>query len=83
MAPGWSASSPDATWSARSPATTRASLPTCATTWRSTAATGDVTGGVVTIRDAFDNATDLHVATVLAEAVPGVTLVHVETREAQ
>jgi len=26
----------------------------------------------VTIRDAFDSDTDLHVATVLAEAVPGV-----------
>jgi hypothetical protein len=40
-----------------------------------------VSGGVVTIQDADDSETDLHAATVLAEAVPGVTLVHVETQE--
>ena len=45
--------------------------------------TVDVSGGVVTLRDAFDSATDLHVATVLAEAVPGVEVVHVETQGAQ
>ena len=42
--------------------------------------TVDVSGGAVTIRDAFDSDTDLHVATVLAEAVPGVVVVHVETQ---
>ena len=45
--------------------------------------TVDVSGGVVTLRDAFDSATDLHVATVLAEAVPGVAVVHVVTRGAR
>jgi len=35
-----------------------------------------VDGGAVTITDAMDNHTDLHVATVLAEAVSGVTVVH-------
>ena len=41
--------------------------------------TVDVSGGAVTIRDALDNVTDVHVATVLAEAVPGVAVVHVDT----
>ncbi|GAA1965277.1 CBS domain-containing protein [Amycolatopsis minnesotensis] len=36
-----------------------------------------VDDGVVAIGDEFDNETDRHVATVLAEAVPGVTAVHV------
>ena len=40
--------------------------------------TVDVSGGAVTIRDAFDSDTDLHIATVLAEAVPGVVVVHIE-----
>lgn len=35
----------------------------------------DVHRGVVTIRDRFDDATDHHVASVLAEAVPGVVRV--------
>lgn len=35
-----------------------------------------VDGGAVTITDAMDNHTDRHVATVLAEAVRGVTVVH-------
>jgi len=39
--------------------------------------TVDVQGGAVTIRDAMDNQTDRHVATVLAEAVRGVTVVHI------
>jgi CBS domain-containing protein len=39
--------------------------------------TVDVQGGAVTIRDAMDNVTDRHVATVLAEAVRGVTVVHI------
>ena len=39
--------------------------------------TVDVQGGAVTIRDAMDNETDRHVATVLAEAVRGVTVVHI------
>jgi CBS domain-containing protein len=38
--------------------------------------TVDVDGGAVTIHDALDNETDRHVATVLAEAVRGVTVVH-------
>jgi len=42
--------------------------------------TVDVSNGAVTIRDAFDSATDRHAATVLAEAVPGVAVVHVDTR---
>ncbi len=42
--------------------------------------TVDVVGGAVAIRDAFDSDTDLHVATVLTEAVPGVVVVHVDTR---
>ena len=41
--------------------------------------TVDVSNGAVTIRDAFDSATDRHAATVLAEAVPGVAVVHVDT----
>ena len=45
--------------------------------------TVDVVGGAVTIRDAFDSDTDLHVATVLAEAVPGVVVVHVERQGVQ
>lgn len=39
--------------------------------------TVDVHDGAVAITDEFDNATDRHVATVLAEAVPGVTTVAV------
>ena len=35
-----------------------------------------VDGGAVTITDAMDNQTDRHVATVIAEAVRGVTVVH-------
>jgi CBS domain-containing protein len=35
-----------------------------------------VDGGVVTIGDEFDDATDRHVATALAEAVPGVVRAH-------
>ena len=42
--------------------------------------TVEVSGGVVTIGDAFDSAIDLRAATVLAEAVPGVAAVRVETR---
>ncbi|MEC3982844.1 CBS domain-containing protein, partial [Amycolatopsis sp. H20-H5] len=38
--------------------------------------TVDVAGGVVEIGDEFDNETDRHVATILAESVPGVTQVH-------
>ncbi|MBO0839622.1 MAG: CBS domain-containing protein [Sciscionella sp.] len=39
--------------------------------------TVSVTDGAVSISDTFDDATDRHVATVLAEAVPGVTAVDV------
>jgi CBS domain-containing protein len=39
--------------------------------------TVEVDGGAVTITDALANETDRHVATVLAEAVRGVTVVHV------
>ena len=45
--------------------------------------TVDVVGGAVTIRDAFESDTDRHVATVLAEAVPGVVVVHVERQGVQ
>lgn len=38
--------------------------------------TVEVDGGAVSITDALDNQTDRHVATVLAEAVRGVTVVH-------
>jgi len=38
--------------------------------------TVEVDGGSVTITDALENAADRHVATVLAEAVRGVTVVH-------
>lgn len=38
--------------------------------------TVEVDGGAVSITDALDNRTDRHVATVLAEAVRGVTVVH-------
>lgn len=38
--------------------------------------------GAVAILDEFDNATDRHVAEVLAEAVPGVTAVQVASRPA-
>ena len=44
--------------------------------------TVEVRGGAVTIRDAMDNETDRHVATVLAEAVRGVTVVHMADRRA-
>lgn len=44
--------------------------------------TVDVRGGAVTIRDAMDDETDRHVATVLAEAVRGVTVVHMASRRA-
>lgn len=36
--------------------------------------------GEADISDEYDNATDRHVATVLAEAVPGVTTVHLAGR---
>jgi CBS domain-containing protein len=39
--------------------------------------TVEVDGGAVTITDALANETDRHVATVLAEAVRGVTVVHI------
>jgi CBS domain-containing protein len=39
--------------------------------------TVEVHGGAVEVVDAFDDVTDRHVATVLAQAVPGVTAVHV------
>jgi CBS domain-containing protein len=42
--------------------------------------TVEVEGGAVTISDALDNTTDRHVATVLAEAVRGVTVVHIATQ---
>jgi CBS-domain-containing membrane protein len=45
--------------------------------------TVEVRGGAVTIRDAMDNETDQHVATVLAEAVRGVTVVHMATARPQ
>jgi CBS domain-containing protein len=41
----------------------------------------DVCEGVVTIGDQFDDETDRHVATVLAEAVPGVVRAHVAASE--
>jgi CBS domain-containing protein len=37
----------------------------------------EVHNGAVEVVDAFDDETDRHVATVLAQAVPGVTAVHV------
>jgi hypothetical protein len=45
--------------------------------------TVEVRGGAVTIRDAMDDKTDRHVATVLAEAVRGVTVVHMATARPQ
>lgn len=39
--------------------------------------TVQVHDGVVSVQDQFDDATDRHVATVLAESVPGVTTAHV------
>jgi CBS-domain-containing membrane protein len=42
-----------------------------------------VDGGSVTITDAMNNETDRHVATVLAEAVRGVTVVHMADEGAQ
>jgi CBS-domain-containing membrane protein len=44
--------------------------------------TVQVRGGAVTIRDAMGNETDRHVATVLAEAVRGVTVVHMANQRA-
>lgn len=44
--------------------------------------TVEVDGGSVTITDAMKNETDRHVATVLAEAVRGVTVVHMADRGA-
>jgi CBS domain-containing protein len=43
--------------------------------------TVSVTNGVASIGDAYDDATDRHVAAVLAEAVPGVTRAEVVPRE--
>ena len=43
----------------------------------------EVDGGSVTITDALENAADRHVATVLAEAVRGVTVVHMADEGAQ
>lgn len=43
----------------------------------------EVQDGVVRIVDAFDNETDRHVATVLAEAVPGVVNAHATSEVAQ
>jgi osmotically-inducible protein OsmY len=45
--------------------------------------TVEVDGGAVTITDAMKNKTDRHVATVLAEAVRGVTVVHTADEGAQ
>lgn len=45
--------------------------------------TVEVDGGSVTISDAMKNETDRHVATVLAEAVRGVTVVHMADEAAQ
>jgi osmotically-inducible protein OsmY len=45
--------------------------------------TVEVDGGSVTITDAMHNETDRHVATVLAEAVRGVTVVHMADEGAQ
>jgi CBS domain-containing protein len=45
--------------------------------------TVDVHDGGVAIGDEFDDATDRHVAAVLAEAVPGVTAVHVASQAAK
>jgi len=45
--------------------------------------TVEVDGGAVTITDALDNQTDRHVATVLAEAVQGVTVVHMTGERTQ
>lgn len=45
--------------------------------------TVEVHDGVVAIGDEFDDATDRHVATVLAEVVPGVTAVHVTSHTAK
>ena len=45
--------------------------------------TVEVDGGAVTITDAMKNKTDRHVATVLAEAVRGVTVVHMADEGAQ
>ncbi|MBA3906724.1 MAG: CBS domain-containing protein [Pseudonocardiales bacterium] len=45
--------------------------------------TVEVIGGSVTITDALENKTDRHVATVLAEAVSGVTVVHMADEGAQ
>jgi CBS-domain-containing membrane protein len=45
--------------------------------------TVEVDGGAVTITDAMHNETDRHVATVLAEAVRGVTVVHMADEGAQ
>lgn len=42
--------------------------------------TVEVRGGAVRISDAMENETDRHVATVLAEAVRGVTVVHMADR---
>ncbi|MEC3982393.1 CBS domain-containing protein [Amycolatopsis sp. H20-H5] len=42
-----------------------------------------VAGGVVEIGDEFDNETDRHVATILAESVPGVTQVHATCLQTQ
>lgn len=45
--------------------------------------TVEVDVGSVTITDALENKTDRHVATVLAEAVRGVTVVHIADEGAQ
>ena len=45
--------------------------------------TVEVDGGSVTITDALENDADRHVATVLAEAVRGVTVVHMADEAAQ